>query len=441
MATPKPTSVQSRGRLEIQQLQHPDVKRGGDAWQSLSQRGAEDNLRVQQPLDQRPMEPHRAESVPLPDKAAEVFQHNASDIHMWLAAHDYNPKDIAYNSEGATVGATLEVLIEKMTPHDSLVDVDIWETFFLTFRLFTTPILVLETLELRWDVSPPLQMPIITETILLWNERKVMPVRLRIFNFLKTWLEVYWRQDSDDDILGALTTFVQERLSRSFPVESSRLMELINLNTARDTATSSSNRAFTKVRSTDRFKTGGPTSPLYGNAFFNAAVATTLPPTPIMNKQLFNNLRFGNTAIHITDFHALELARQLTLMESSLYCAISPEDLLQTGKMKVASLKAMSTLSNRITGWVAESILNEQDAKRRSSLLKFFIKLSDVGQMGAIIVLFLIISLRCQRCLRLNNFSTLFSVLAGLNSSTIMRLRRTWDVNCKLVLGPQIISR
>jgi hypothetical protein len=28
----------------------------------------------------------------------------------------------------------------------------------------------------------------------------------------------------------------------------------------------------------------------------------------------------------------------------------------------------------------------------------------------------------------LNNFSTLFAVLAGLNSSTIMRLKKTWDV-------------
>jgi hypothetical protein len=98
-----------------------------------------------------------------------------------------------------------------------------------------------------------------------------------------------------------------------------------------------------------------------------------------MNKQLFNNLRSGQTSINITDFHALELARQLTLMESSLYCAITPEDLLESGKRKVASLKAMSTLSNRITGWVADSILNEHDPKRRTALLKFFIKLSDVS--------------------------------------------------------------
>jgi hypothetical protein len=278
-------------------------------------------------------------------------------------------------------------------------------------------------------------MPVTPETMRLWNERKVMPVRLRIFNLLKTWLESYWRNESDDCILDALILFIQERLSRSFPVESPRLLDLIKKSGSLEASTGIGHGAFGRVVSSDRFKHGSPTSPLYGNAFFNTSATTNLPPTPIMNKQLFNNLRSGQTSINITDFHALELARQLTLMESSLYCAITPEDLLESGKRKVASLKAMSTLSNRITGWVADSILNEHDPKRRTALLKFFIKLSDVSFLSISPQMSLTIRpgvpprpLPHQRCLTLNNFSTLFSVLAGLNSSTIMRLSRTWNV-------------
>lgn len=38
----------------------------------------------------------------------------------------------------------------------------------------------------------------------------------------------------------------------------------------------------------------------------------------------------------------------------------------------------MSSLSRLITGWVAESNLNEADAKKRTALVKFFTKVADV---------------------------------------------------------------
>jgi hypothetical protein len=151
------------------------------------------------------------------DNKSSTVQFNAADIQLWLSSHDYRPRDIAFNADGTMIGATLEVLVEKMTPHDTMVDLDFWETFFLTFRLFTTPQSLLKALELRYELSAPQQMPVTPETMRLWNERKVMPVRLRIFNLLKTWLESYWRNESDDCILDALILFIEERLSRSFP--------------------------------------------------------------------------------------------------------------------------------------------------------------------------------------------------------------------------------
>lgn len=37
-----------------------------------------------------------------------------------------------------------------------------------------------------------------------------------------------------------------------------------------------------------------------------------------------------------------------------------------------------------------------------------------------------------QKCLSLHNFSSMWAILAGLNSSTIMRLKKTWDVSLRL---------
>ena len=87
-------------------------------------------------------------------------------------------------------------------------------------------------------------------------------------------------------------------------------------------------------------------------------------------------------SINLTDFDTLELARQLTTMECNLYCAIQPEEVLETGQqggVPPVNVRAVSSLSTAITGWVAESILNEPDTKKRTTLVKFFIKLADVS--------------------------------------------------------------
>jgi len=138
---------------------------------------------------------------------------------------------------------------------------------------------------------------------------------------------------------------------------------------------------------------------------------TTEIPRPTMTKTLLVSLRkkeFAN--ISVTDFDALELARQLTIMECNLYCAIQPEEILETGQEGVKSpvnVRAVSSLSTAITGWVAESILSEPDIKKRTLLVKFFVKVAD-------------------RCTGLNNYSTSRSILAALDSSTISRLHQTW---------------
>jgi hypothetical protein len=159
-------------------------------------------------------------------------------------------------------------------------------------------------------------------------------------------------------------------------------------------------------------------------------VNTSEIPRPTMTKTLLAALRSKNfAAISITDFDALELARQLTVMECKLYCAIQPEEVLETGQEGVkppVHVRAMSTLSTVITGWVAESILNEQDTKKRTNLIKFFIKVADVS---SICINPGIVLMPPQRCTSLRNYSTPRSILAALDSSTISRLHQTWQVS------------
>lgn len=314
----------------------------------------------------------------------------------WMLSHDYLLEDVAYNSDGHLVGATLPVLVEKMTPHDSIVDPAFSAVFFLTFRLFSSPIELVDAIIARYNLFPP--PGVSGEAHQLWQQRKGIPVRLRVSNFIKIWVETYWRAGVDDVAIPSLVQFTREAIIHFFPGPAQRILEMIEMRRK-------SNDLMISPRADRARDPGMPINPP------NAPLSPSEIPRPTMTKTLLVALRARNFAsISITDFDALELARQLTIMECNLYCAIQPEEILENGQdgaKPPLNVRAVSSLSTVITGWVAESILNELDIKKRIALIKFFIKVAD-------------------RCAILHNYSTSRSMLAALDSSTISRLHQTW---------------
>ncbi|KAJ4482001.1 ras guanine nucleotide exchange factor domain-containing protein [Lentinula aciculospora] len=330
-----------------------------------------------------PSEPTAPIPLSLPNSAGYMF------------SHDYAVEDIAYNSDGVLVGATLAVLVEKLTPHDSIVDSAFSAVFFMTFRLFSTPIEVGAALISRYNLVPPMGLP--HEDVLVWKQRKGLAVRLRVSNFIKLWLDLYWRPTPDDSALPMLEAFTRDGLMTMFPGPAERILDMIYRRKEQEDSGFSPKGD----RSRDPGMSLNPPS----------APPPSEIPRPLMTKTLLTALRSRNFAvISITDFDPLELARQMTIMESRLYGQIMPEEILESGQdgaKPPVNVKEMSSLSTAVTGWVAESILNERDTKKRTALIKFFIKVAD-------------------RCVGLHNYSTFRSLLAALDSSTISRLRQTW---------------
>lgn len=304
----------------------------------------------QRPLPHAPLEP-----VPEADPAG------------WILSHDYSQDDVAYNGDGHLVGATMPVLVEKMTPHDSIVDPAFSAVFFLTFRLFSSPLELVDALIARYNLVPPQGATL--EAVQLWQQRKGIPVRLRVSNFVKIWVETYWRSGADECAILSLATFVREGIAIMFPGPAQRILEMLDIRRQSSDMTISPKG--------DRVRDPGmPINPP------NAPMSPSEIPRPTMTKALLAALRTRHfDSISITDFDALELARQLTIMECNLYCAIQAEEILETGQDGVkrpVNVRAVSTLSTIITGWISESILNEQDLKKRTALIKFFIKVADV---------------------------------------------------------------
>lgn len=298
--------------------------------------------------------------------------------------------ELIFNKEGCINGGSLPALVERLTVHDSTPDAVFVATFYLTFRLFTTPKEFAEHLVLRFDSVAA-------------STRIGTPVRLRVYNVFKGWLESHWRKDCDSVALETINTFATGKLSDALPAAGKRLADLA-----------------AKVSSID-----GPLVPRLVSSMGKTNTATaqyTLPdapiPQPVISRSQLNLLRTtasGNgTAPTILDFDPLELARQLTLKESRMFCSILPEELIaQEWTKKAGSLavnvRAMSALSTDLAHLVAETILAQEDSKRRAVVIKQWIKIAD-------------------RCLEHNNYDSLMAIMCTMNASTIVRLKKTWEL-------------
>lgn len=129
------------------------------------------------------------------------------------------------------------------------------------------------------------------------------------------------------------------------------------------------------------------------------------PPVPILPRSLV-------TEPTLIDFSPLEIARQLTLIESELYRAIKPWELLNQSWAKKDKEKraprvlAMINRFNVVSNWVATIIVQTSELRVRASLQKHIIEIA-------------------YHCLSLNNFNAVMEIISGLQAASVYRLKQT----------------
>lgn len=124
----------------------------------------------------------------------------------------------------------------------------------------------------------------------------------------------------------------------------------------------------------------------------------------------------SNYRTNLLDFNGLELARQLTLIESEIFCAIKPDELLNgnfTSKkahLKVAPNVRLSLMfTNCLSDYVLESVLQPDiNQKLRVNIVKTWLKVAI-------------------SCLYLRNFNSLAAIITSLQSHLVTRLSRVWS--------------
>ncbi|KAI1078560.1 ras GEF [Whalleya microplaca] len=297
--------------------------------------------------------------------------------------------ELMFNKEGQVTGGSLHALIERLTTHEATPDAVFVSAFYLTFRLFCTPIKLVEALIERFDYVG--EAP-----------HTASPVRLRVYNVLKGWLESHWRDSSDHEAIPLIQNFAEYKLSYILPSAGKRLLELTQ-------RVSSTNGSLVPRLVSAMGKTNTSISQF--------VPADTPMPNPAISKSqqgLLSNWKAGGSFPSILDFDPLEIARQLTLRQMNIFCSILPEELLGSQWMKKhgvdsPNVKAMSGFSTDLSNLVADTILQYPDVKKRATVIKQWIKIA-------------------HQCLDLNNYDGLMAIICSLNNSIISRLRKTWDM-------------
>jgi hypothetical protein len=309
-----------------------------------------------------------------------------------------NNGNIVFNSEGVVVGATLQALVDRITPADAFGDTKLASYFLLTFRLFASPVELVDAIIHRFNnpidngPSKADNAPIQSSASLSETQKNHMAdrVHLRVLNFMKEWTKVHWYPARDIEALPKLQAFCMELATGENP----RVVPIVKrmLQTFEELSEGSNGNGkgdVARMRSAGRLReqqanlptTLSPTTPISSNPF------TDIPRSEV-NKSLLTQLKNRQYAsVSILDFSPVEMARQLTLLESRLYCEVPPEEAIEIGMngKKTPHVKALSTLSTAITGWVTDWILKEGfDLKKRIAVVKFFLKVGKVCIYGLV---------------------------------------------------------
>lgn len=147
--------------------------------------------------------------------------------------------------------------------------------------------------------------------------------------------------------------------------------------------------------------------------FHSIDIKMVLPKWFVLCEQ---NWVLSNYRPNLLDFNGLELAKQLTLIESRIFCSIAPIELLNenyTSKkahLRLAPNVRQSLLfTNCLSEYVLESILQPDiTPKMRVNMIKTWLKVAI-------------------SCLYLRNFNSLAAIVTSLQSHLITRLTKLWE--------------
>ncbi|XP_072516084.1 son of sevenless homolog 1 isoform X2 [Salminus brasiliensis] len=287
---------------------------------------------------------------------------------------------------------TVLKLIERLTFH-MYADPNFVRTFLTTYRSFCKPQELLDLLMERFDIPEPKpteadQMAMengdqpLSAELKRFRKEFVQPVQLRVLNVCRHWVEHHFYDFERD-----------AQLLR-------RLEEFIGM--VRGKAMRKWVESITKI--IQRKKQAQANGPSHNITFESS-------PPPIE----WHISKPGQIEqFELLTLHPIEIARQLTLLESDFYRAVQPSELVgsvwtkEDKELNSPNLLRMIRHTTNLTLWFEKCIVETQNLEERVAVVSRIIEILQVFQ-------------------ELNNFNGVLEVVSAMNSSPVYRLDHTFE--------------
>ncbi|XP_048103346.1 son of sevenless homolog 1-like isoform X3 [Alosa alosa] len=338
-------------------------------------------------LDSAMMQEEKEEQMRLP--GAEVYRFAEPDSEENLV---FEENVQAKSGIPIIKAGTVLKLIERLTFH-MYADPNFVRTFLTTYRSFCKPQELLDLLIERFDIPEPKpteadQMALengdqpLSAELKRFRKEFVQPVQLRVLNVCRHWVEHHFYDfERDPQLLRRLEEFI---------------------GTVRGKAMRKWVESITKIiQRKKQVQANGPSH----NITFES------PPPPIE----WHISKPGQIdQFDLMTLHPIEIARQLTLLESDFYRSVQPSELVgsvwtkEDKELNSPNLLRMIRHTTNLTLWFEKCIVETENLEERALVVARIIEILQVFQ-------------------ELNNFNGVLEVVSAMNSSPVYRLDHTFE--------------
>uniref|UniRef100_A0A665T3H4 Son of sevenless homolog 1 (Drosophila) n=1 Tax=Echeneis naucrates TaxID=173247 RepID=A0A665T3H4_ECHNA len=336
-------------------------------------------------LDSALMQEEKEEQMRLPGAELYRFAEPDSEENVVFEENVQSKSGIPIIKAG-----TVLKLIERLTFH-MYADPNFVRTFLTTYRSFCKPQELLDLLMERFEIPEPRpneadqmeggEQPLSAE-LKRFRKEFVQPVQLRVLNVCRHWVEHHFYDfERDSHLLRRLEDFIASVRGKAMRKWVESITKIIQ-----------------------RKKQVQVSAPSHSITFQNS-------PPPIE----WHICKPGNTELFdLMTLHPIEIARQLTLLESDFYRAVQPSELVgsvwtkEDKEIHSPNLLRMIRHTTNLTLWFEKCIVETENLEERVAIVSRIIEILQVFQ-------------------ELNNFNGVLEVVSAMNSSPVYRLDHTFE--------------